>query len=314
MKKNVKSVVYLFAWIITSVLIGQIHPAFGAIASWSDWTSASSGNPGSANGMIVLPNLTTVSINYIGEISFAQTSGGINYWAPPTAYISPTVENPPPANDIIALIGGNVTVNMITFSEPVVNPVMAIVGLGRTGVPVRYQFDAPFVILSNGPGFGGNGPLTELPGNVLEGKEGHGTIQFPGSYTSISWTVPNAENWHGFTIGIPTCVSSIDIILNGSSFTTGDNLTAQAHVTNLCDEVEAEAKLWVELPDGFMISLFDPHLTLTLAPSDDFTAEILNYTFNGTEPSGSYEIGGRFLNPLNGDHLSTDIETLEFTP
>jgi fibro-slime domain-containing protein len=112
----------------------------------------------------------------------------------------------------------------------------------------------------------------------------------------------------------PVCEPSIDIILSGSSFITGDNLTAQAHVTNPCDKVAVEAKLWVEFPDGFMMSLLDPHLTFTLAPGDDFTAEILNHIFNGTEPSGSYEIGGRFLNPLNGDHLSTDIEPLEFTP
>jgi hypothetical protein len=74
--------------------------------------------------------------------------------------------------------------------------------MGQGGVPVRYDFDAPFDIITNGPGAWGNGPLTELSGDILEGREGHGSIQFQGTFSSISWTTPVPEHWHGFTVGV----------------------------------------------------------------------------------------------------------------
>ena len=58
-------------------------------------------------------------------------------------------------------------------------------------------------MIATGPGSFGNGPLTELDGNILEGREGHGTIQFLGTFSSISWTIPTYEHWHGITVGIP---------------------------------------------------------------------------------------------------------------
>jgi hypothetical protein len=78
------------------------------------------------------------------------------------------------------------------------------VSLGAPGNAITYAFNSPFTIVSQGAGYWGNGPLTQLPGNVLQGEEGHGTIQFLGTYSTFSWTVPNPETWHGFTFGIRT--------------------------------------------------------------------------------------------------------------
>ena len=38
----------------------------------------------------------------------------------------------------------------------------------------------------------------------LRGAEGHGTIQFIGTFSTFSWTVPTPESWHGSTFGIRT--------------------------------------------------------------------------------------------------------------
>jgi hypothetical protein len=83
---------------------------------------------------------------------------------------------------------------------------MAIVSLGQPSVSVRYDFDAPFDIVSQGQGYwGGNAnALQELAGDILQGNEGHGTIQFIGTFSTFSWDVPTPENWHGFTFGIRT--------------------------------------------------------------------------------------------------------------
>lgn len=205
-----------------AIAVGAVgaKPASAASISWTDWTSATPGNAGSAQGTITLPNQSPVSVTYNGEISFAQTSGGINYWNPTTPYISATVPNAPPDSDIIALTGGNNNVNTINFSTPVVNPVLGIVSLGTPSVQVNYQFNIPFNILSVGAGYWGNGPLTQLPGNVLQGTEGHGVIQFTGNISSISWTAPNAEYWHGFTVGTAKAVPE-PLTLGGSMVAIG---------------------------------------------------------------------------------------------
>ncbi len=81
---------------------------------------------------------------------------------------------------------------------------MSIVSLGSSSSFIRYKFDSPFTIVSQGPGFFG-GDIDRLkiePGNILVGNEGHGTIKFLGVFDQFNWTVPNPETWHGFTFGI----------------------------------------------------------------------------------------------------------------
>ncbi|MCW5625915.1 MAG: PEP-CTERM sorting domain-containing protein [Burkholderiales bacterium] len=164
---------------------------------WVDWTSATAGAAGTVTG-----TLGALTVTYAGEVRSAQTDGGTNYWNPATPYLNSSVPGAPPASDIITLIGGNSTTNIITFSAPMLNPVMAIVSLGQSGQPVSYLFDQPFTILSQGTGYWGGGSTSlSQSGTTLIGREGHGVIQFTGTFTTLSWTAPNAENWHGFTVG-----------------------------------------------------------------------------------------------------------------
>lgn len=178
-----------------------------------DWTSANVG-AGTASGLITLPDASTVSVNFAatfangspGTLNFAQTNGGTNYWSPSTPYISSQVDNAPPDSDIVSLVGGQNQIYTVTLGAAIKDPIMAIVSLGRGGSNTTYDFDSPFTIVSQGTGFwGGNATaLAQLPGDILRGNEGHGTIQFIGTFTTFSWTVPTPENWHGFTFGIRT--------------------------------------------------------------------------------------------------------------
>ena len=180
--------------------IATSAPVSAVPYSWVDWTTADSTSAsGTVNG---------TSVSFSGNINpAAQTNGGTNFWAvSPSTYTAAGVDNGPPDSDIIRLTGGAGTgTQTLTFSAPLVDPVMAIMSMGQLGVQVLYNFDSPFDVLNVGPGFfdpGGNGSLTELAGNVLGGFEGHGIIQFQGTFSSISWTVPTPEFWHGFQIGI----------------------------------------------------------------------------------------------------------------
>lgn len=189
------------------VLLGAATLAPAAPVYWVDWTSAARGNPNTVVGSATGPDFGTIDVTYTGNYAFANLDHtGANYWEPKKTFADGIiVDNKPPLKDIIALAGGgNAELHTIAFSAPVVNPVMGIVSLGRRTMPVTYNFiDAPFDVISTGPGTFGNGPLTELDGNILEGREGHGTIQFLGTFSSISWTIPTYEYWHGITVGIP---------------------------------------------------------------------------------------------------------------
>jgi hypothetical protein len=120
--------------------------------------------------------------------------------------MSAQVDNAPPPCDILALEGGVNQTYLVTLSEPIKDPIMAILSLGQPGVFTTYDFDSPFDIVSQGTGYWGgtSSSLAELPGDILQGNEGHGTIQFIGTFDTFSWVVPTPEFWHGFTFGIRT--------------------------------------------------------------------------------------------------------------
>ena len=162
---------------------------------WTDWISQTAATS-SVQGTLTTPT-STINVGFSGAYSFAQTSGGTNYWNPSAPYTSATVDNAPPAADIIALnTSGTATV---TFSQAVTDPFIALVSWnGNTA-----NFGVPINILSFGAGFWGNGtPILNPQGDGFLGSgEVHGVIRLPGTYTSISFT-HTSENWHGFTVGV----------------------------------------------------------------------------------------------------------------
>lgn len=201
-KKGVYYTMKRILFILTALVFFAAQPAFAATVDWTDWTSAIGGIAGSATG-----TAGTTGVAYSGEVLGAVLSGS-GYWAPDSTYTSASVNNGPSIpGDMIQLTGGYGVTDTITFSNPVVDPVMAIVSLGQYGYPTEFDFNAPFTILSSGPNCcRGNGPFSQA-GNTLYGQEGNGVIQFTGTYTAISWTNPVYEYWYGFTVGVPQSTS-----------------------------------------------------------------------------------------------------------
>ncbi len=177
------------------------QPATGATINWTDWTSYVQGSAGSAIGTIS----PGISVRYTGDVTFGQTGTGTNYWTEgvPAPYTgNPIVGNAPTPAEMIAL--SRVSTNTITFSQAVLNPIMAIVSMGQGGLPVSYDFNMPFTVLSEGRGYWGDGWYNLLPGDILQGYEMHGVIQFSGYISSITWNASPAEYWHGITVGVAT--------------------------------------------------------------------------------------------------------------
>jgi len=175
-------------------------PVHAAQVYWTDWTSRTFGTPGSASGTITLSG-GGIAVSYTGEVINVGDQGNWNY---PAYMKTGIVDNTPtPVNESIPLRGGNSIVNTITFSQPVINPIFAVQRLGSGGDLAIYEFSSPYTLLNQGPGhWGGTATSLSQVGNDLYGREGNGIIQFTGTYSSLSWTVPDGENYHMFTVGV----------------------------------------------------------------------------------------------------------------
>src|SRR5262249_45501321 len=118
---------------------------------WANWTSFTAGaNAGAAGGATgSMPGFT---IAYSGQIS--QLSGGPS-WNPAATWIGGVVGNGPPvgASSIHMQGGPNSGIETITFSGPVVNPVLAIWSLGSPSTQTSFDFNSsePFTIAGGGP-------------------------------------------------------------------------------------------------------------------------------------------------------------------
>jgi hypothetical protein len=191
-----------FCLLLLIVALAVCPAAFAGPVSWTVWSSCtpSSGvDTGTMGG---------VGVTYTGEIDFCNQSGvgNFNYFIPTSTYTSSTVSNAPTDGGMIAISGTPAT-HTFTFSSPVTNLVLSEVSLGQPGLAVIYNFDEPFTILSCGPnGVFGGGCITQS-GDSMIGNEGDGTIEFAGTFSSLSFTVTGSEFWNGFTIGTAASAS-----------------------------------------------------------------------------------------------------------
>ncbi len=234
--KSINSIL-LRAWIgvVFALLSGMVH---AQTLNWVNWTNPgtypnSNANPAytytnGANGTLTLPDTTVVNVALTGEVMqfscFAATVNNcatgwwrsIGGWGPSTNYpagtfTSANVPSVPNNANMIAQAGyvPAVARHTLTFDRPVTNIVMNVVSLGSPSNLSAYKFDQDFTVLSQDTHC--TGSLTNpvpaayclsVSGRTLTGAEGSGTLQFTGTFTSISWEVTVPEVFSGFNIGV----------------------------------------------------------------------------------------------------------------
>ncbi|MDQ6735342.1 MAG: PEP-CTERM sorting domain-containing protein [Nitrospirota bacterium] len=185
----------LMGALMSAVLLAAA-PA-SAVTTWTDWTSATVGAPGSVSGSV-----NGVGVSYSGEVDSTVLNGSSPIWAPNSSFTGGTsTASPSTVGDAIFLNGSFTGTNTITFASPLVNPVFAIWSLGAPGVAASFNFNATPTFEAGGPNsqFGGS-PIT-VSGNIVSGREGNGVVQFTGTLSSLSWT-NTFENFYGFTVGV----------------------------------------------------------------------------------------------------------------
>jgi hypothetical protein len=201
-------------------LLGTVITASAqsVISSWTTWTSPGSfpynatftGNNSysyntTATGSLTMPDSTSVAVTLHGEVSdtlssFGGSSPNSDIWSsfPNGTFTSANVPTLPDTGDDIFAGGFGVGTQTITFSRPVSDIVFNIFSLGGGGTTASWQFDQPFVVLSQDPRVGCN---LSVDGTTLSGDEASGTIQFTGTFTSFSWDVTAPEWGFGWNVG-----------------------------------------------------------------------------------------------------------------
>lgn len=172
--------------------------AHSAAIDWNQWSS---------NTATTVDGTITTSSGPVG-VSFSGDLGGGYYtaypsWLPASTWADGVVVSNGPSGGIVRLLGGNATVDTITFAAPVTNPVFSIWSLGQGSVTASFDFiGATPTLVAGGPNGEYGGSTLSVVGNVVSGNEGNGTVEFLGTYSSISWTNPVFEDWYGFNVGI----------------------------------------------------------------------------------------------------------------
>ena len=174
-----------------ALAFGCASAAQAATVSWTDWTNTSAAASQVFGDLDI--NGAHVGVTFTGAYAFAQTTGGTNYWSPAAPYLSSLAGNAPPASDIIALsTGGTAT---ITFSQPVVDPLIALVSWNGNTV----DFGVPIEVLSYGSGYWGNG--TPVLNPTSTGFFGNGEVQRRGVGTAGDLAPPPREHPAGGMLG-----------------------------------------------------------------------------------------------------------------
>ena len=158
------------------------HSANAIMIDWADWTVADPG-AGTASGTLAGMSLT---VDYMGPAMFgAQTAGGTYYYTEgvPAPYTGGDVDNAPPDPDILQLsLGGT---SMISFSQTVVDPVLALVSWNTNTVDFGRQIE----IVSNGDGFFGTTGNPILNGSntgFFGAGEVHGVVRILGNVGAVA--------------------------------------------------------------------------------------------------------------------------------
>ncbi|MEO8334105.1 MAG: PEP-CTERM sorting domain-containing protein [bacterium] len=178
--------------------VAAATPVTASAQAWTDWNSVS---PGVFNGVLL-----GTSVTYTGNYAGGQLtgSGGVDYFAPTAAYTQGGLIAPNAGGNVgfVQLI--NSSVGTLTFGSPLTNIYLALISVGQPTYAVTYTFDQPFTVVSNNNSpncaFWGCGTYMQS-GNSITGYEFSGTLQFSGTYSSLSIASDPAENWHGFTVG-----------------------------------------------------------------------------------------------------------------
>lgn len=158
-------------------------------AKWTDWTAVTANT--SATGTLPL-STGNVTVTYTSPQVYSIQQPG--YFNIGDVYLGTM---PASGTEGLQALHGAGTTHTYTFSQPVTNPILVFWSMnGNT-----FTFTQPFNILGQTAGI--TSSSTTISGSSA--VECNASIQFIGTYTSITYTSSLLENWTGVTVGTNYC-------------------------------------------------------------------------------------------------------------
>jgi VCBS repeat-containing protein len=192
------------------------------------------------------------AIGAVNGIGFTYTS---NTPITTTAYFAdhaafPAQFNVPNVNPSIQNVDAGL--KTLTFSQPVMNPVIVIGSIGaffgpgdarNTTVPV--QFNSPVEVLFS------DNVVVNSP-TQISGTEGRVVVRFVGTFTSVSFNYLTPEFFASFAFGVQT-FNNVDTDADGLF----DHLDIDSDNDGITDNVEAQATSGYVVPSGIGAAMVD---------------------------------------------------------
>ncbi len=208
-----------------------------------------------ASGYSASGNTATGTINGIGftytltDLSNSALSiQTISMFSPSTF---PSTYNIPTGTSIK---NTDASINTITFSSTILNPILAFSSIGQSSVPVPIEFSNDVTVLWETATTANAGDIITV-GNSITGNEGFMIVKLVGEYNQISFKYKAAENYVTFAFGADV---RQDIDTDGDGIV--DRLDTDSDNDGVLDNVEAQVK------GGFGVSNLST-LTGYIAPS-----------------------------------------------
>jgi hypothetical protein len=103
-----------------------------------------------------------IGIAYAGEVlSNSTVNNTATNWAPDSSFVGgSSTTSPSSVGDIITIAGLFTGTNTVSFSSPVVDPLLAIWSLGAPGLPASFSF-------AETPTFEAGGPNAQFGGSAI---------------------------------------------------------------------------------------------------------------------------------------------------
>ncbi len=125
-----------------------------------------------------------------------------------------------------------VSTNTLTFTNPVVNPILVFASIGQSGIAVPIVFSSPVTILFSTA-------VTVNSPTKITGNEGFAIVQMQGVFTTFSFDYLAQENYVNFVFGASTqceievtdacnCTAGVDLNNNGVKDLVQETITISA--------------------------------------------------------------------------------------
>ncbi len=206
---------------------------------WASYPSGVSNASNTVSGVMAGINftytLTKLSDN--SALNLKSTSSVFNHSLFPASFAIPNI-NPTIQNDVASI-------NTLSFSSPILNPVLAFSSIGSPSNSVQIQFDRDVEVLWSTA-------VTVNSGSLVTGREGFMVVRLKGSISNFNFRYLNNEYYVNFAFGA-------DIRQDLDTDTDGlvDRLDIDADNDGITDNIEAQTTASYIAPSGQGGSMVD---------------------------------------------------------